>query len=658
VERDDGLGEVGIWAVRRMTIGSGKDDTVEVPEVGPGFAVIRWDNEAYVVRVTNPAGIWILDEKTGSETCKLVLATGGSFKIGGSRFRCVAAPVAVSSPGGETAGLDWSSSCPFCNQPMAREDEGPCRICNRVSRIHVSEGRWRGRIPCQLGTFGVERWIASGGMGVVLRGEGRDGNLVAIKLIRSRHPDSSAHRRFKEEMRLIDGIPPHPNLVFQKGHGVEEMLPWIAMEWVEGETLEARLGRLRGTAERLAIEEIESIMRQLVAGLRHLHAYGIVHRDLKPANIFIMPCGRVKIGDFGLSCSLDAAAQATLTGRVVEGNVLYMPPEVRNGDQTSDAGDIYALGLIWKELLTGSCSGWLSYVIMPDCPLILYFWQVLTGTCTDGQLDVKRLDCPNHWKMIIPRMLDHKACRRPILDNVEVAVSRNFHGRQERIVFHAKEFLDILPPGDGVLIGRALNVVSATVASIRHRLKNKSEPVPPPGMSVERDMAWLYVGISLALLVSYLVVFRTRFHDVLDASRLALLLGIFCPLLDKAVCWSWRRFRHAELSVWVFPTEICFPILCWFIFGIARGWGGISLPILPMGITTFLAGMSVGFLAGRAARLWLGVSAVFLVLLAIPIGGKNTIDYPPSTKNGGDGTISPVHPCQRLFPNSVKNTQP
>ena len=521
--RRDGAEDDEVYAVQRMMIGSGEGDTVEVPEVGPGFAVVRWDNSAYVVRGTNPADRRIVDENTGDNVCELVLAAGVAFRIGGSRFRCVAAPATVSSSGGEAAGLDWTASCPFCNQPMDWEEKDPCHFCNQTSRtLNDREGRWHGRVPSKLGAFVVDRWVACGGMGVVLRGKGSDGNLVALKLLRSRHPDSTALRRFEDEMRLTVGLPPHPNLVFQMGHGVEEMLPWLAMEWVEGDTL---ADRLRADKRQMAIREIESIMRQLVAGLRHLHAHGIVHRDLKPANIFIKPCKGVKIGDFGLARNLNAATQATLTltGAVV-GTALYMSPEVHNGHEATMASDIYALGLIWQEMLTCAHTG--------------------------GLLVVNRQDCPMAWKKAIHRMLSLDPHSRPSLNEIEPRLGQLFRGRSDYLMDRGKRIskwvismvkpmiwpapesdrdgADFTKDGpdkprlwDPVAAARASLILTPAYGAFFHASNWRVMGNPKRAFA---NMIWFWITIGFAILsiVSLLRFWRgMRFYPLVE-------LGLFC----------------------------------------------------------------------------------------------------------------------------------
>ena len=496
VERDDYGPENLI--VQRMTIGSGEGDTAQVPEVGPGFAVVRWDKASYIVRITNPEGIGIFDEKSGSKVVQLVLEAGTAFKIGGSRFRCVPVPAPSTSSDEETGEFNWTGSCPYCNQTMAPDDAGPCRICGRRSRIDGIEGRWRGRIPCQLGTFEVVRWIACGGMGVVLRGKDKDGdgNPVALKLIRSRHPDSTTLRRFEEEMRLTGSIPSHPNLVHQKDQGVDEALPWFAMEWVEGETLRAKLGKLRDESEKLGIDEIASVMQQLISGLRHLHSHGIIHRDLKPENIFYKPDRSAKIGDFGLARSLHEGGQLTMTmtGSVV-GTVLYMSPEQRSGGEATMVSDIYALGLIWHEMLTGFS------------PL--------------GRIDSKRTDCPSCWKKAIFQMLDSDPCSRPSLDEIERQVSRTSDGKLEELVSKFKEIPDVVSATDFAGdIKRAARLakeyiarsyawakpkVSDALTVVVRKLNGLPDPIGQNGFEADFFIGLfiIVIGLGITLLVTY-----------------------------------------------------------------------------------------------------------------------------------------------------------
>ncbi|MDK3256885.1 serine/threonine-protein kinase [Blastococcus capsensis] len=202
--------------------------------------------------------------------------------------------------------------------------------------------------------YELEDLIAVGGMGEVWRA--RDvllDRLVAVKLLRSGTAgDPVFIARFRSEARHAAALS-HPNIaaVLDYGEttaaGTGEKLAYLVMELVDGAPLSARLsaeGSL-DTATTL------SVLRQAAAGLAEAHRAGVVHRDVKPANILVRPDGTVKLTDFGISWSA-GSVPLTRTGQVI-GTAQYMSPEQAMGEQVGPASDVYALGMVGYESLTG-----------------------------------------------------------------------------------------------------------------------------------------------------------------------------------------------------------------------------------------------------------------------------------------------------------------
>ena len=170
---------------------------------------------------------------------------------------------------------------------------------------------------------------------------------VAIKVLRGDLAnDEKFVRRFQREALSASSLS-HPNIVAMYDVGEDDGLYYIVMEYVEGKTLKQLLKK-RGS---LTLSETIDIMLQLTDGMAHAHDSYIVHRDLKPQNIMIQDDGQIKITDFGIAMALNST-QLTQTNSVM-GSVHYLPPEQAAGKGTTIKSDIYSMGIIFYELLTG-----------------------------------------------------------------------------------------------------------------------------------------------------------------------------------------------------------------------------------------------------------------------------------------------------------------
>lgn len=172
---------------------------------------------------------------------------------------------------------------------------------------------------------------------------------VAIKMLRGElsNEDKFIKRFQREALALSSSSISHPNIVQMYDLGEEKNNHYIVMEYVKGNTLKHLLNK-RG---HLTLTEAVDIMLQLTEGISHAHKSYIIHRDLKPQNIMIEDNGLVKIADFGIAIALNAA-QLTQTNSVM-GSVHYLPPEQAGGHKATIKSDIYSLGIMFYELLTG-----------------------------------------------------------------------------------------------------------------------------------------------------------------------------------------------------------------------------------------------------------------------------------------------------------------
>jgi serine/threonine-protein kinase len=198
------------------------------------------------------------------------------------------------------------------------------------------------------GRFRIDGTLGRGGMAVVYLAHDTElGRPVAVKVLADHGmEDHSFRARFAREARIAAGLT-HPNVVQVFDVGEEAGRPFIVMEYVEGETLGDELRRER----RLAPARVIDVARQCCAGLACAHAAGLVHRDIKPQNLLVTADGAVKIADFGVAHALDQT-RLTLTGSIV-GTARYLAPEQTVSTRVTGAADVYALGVVMYELLTG-----------------------------------------------------------------------------------------------------------------------------------------------------------------------------------------------------------------------------------------------------------------------------------------------------------------
>lgn len=258
-----------------------------------------------------------------------------------------------------------------------------------------------------LSGSGPHRWIwpfelleqiGEGGMGVVYRARYVVNNReVAVKILPSDVTDKTALARFERETEILKDLR-HPNIVRSFGGVCEDKCRFYAMELVQGGSLEDVLQR-RG---RLPWEQVVEYGLQMCAALECSHRHGIIHRDVKPGNFLIAANGQLKLSDFGLA-SVAAQRKITQPGKTA-GTFLYMAPEQIKGAEITPRTDLYALGCVLFEMLTGKPP---FAAETPAATLDKHMRQPAP------RVSEFALDCPANLDRLVERLLEKDPALRP-----------------------------------------------------------------------------------------------------------------------------------------------------------------------------------------------------------------------------------------------------
>jgi beta-lactam-binding protein with PASTA domain/predicted Ser/Thr protein kinase len=238
------------------------------------------------------------------------------------------------------------------------------------------------------GRYKILRKLGAGGMANVYLAEDQElGRRVAIKILNERHAnDEQFVERFRREAKNAAGLS-HPNIVSIFDRGEAEGTYYIAMEYLDGRSLKELITK-RGPAP---INVAVDYARQILAALRVAHRQGLVHRDIKPHNVLVDGEGRIKVTDFGIARA--GPSQMTEEGSII-GTAQYLSPEQAQGAPVTPASDLYSVGIVLYELLTG---------------------QVPFGGETPVELAMKHLskvpEPPSHIRPEVPRDLDFVVMR-------------------------------------------------------------------------------------------------------------------------------------------------------------------------------------------------------------------------------------------------------
>ncbi len=204
-----------------------------------------------------------------------------------------------------------------------------------------------------IGNYRLLERAGRGGMAVVYKAyQPALERFVAIKIIHEQLVAESEdfQRRFQREAKLVANLR-HPNIVQVYDFGITDQIPYMVMEYLDGDTLKARLTGLAAQGHILPLAETRQIFLAVASALDYAHQQGMIHRDVKPSNVFLTTRGEVVLMDFGIARLTDGT-QYTASGAMV-GTPDYMSPEQGRGERGDERSDIYALGIMLYEMVTG-----------------------------------------------------------------------------------------------------------------------------------------------------------------------------------------------------------------------------------------------------------------------------------------------------------------
>ncbi len=316
----------------------------------------------------------------------------------------------------------------------------------------------------KLGRFEISSVLGQGAMGVVYLAHDPDiDRPVAIKTI---HPEAARgesaaeiEARFLKEAKLAGRLQ-HPNIVTVFDVGRDRDLYFIAMEYVEGRPLT----RYLGGGEDLPLSAKVAIIRQAAEALAHAHERDVIHRDVKPGNILIAKDGRVKVTDFGIGKFASAASSdMTRTGQMI-GSPAYMSPEQIRGEKIDGRSDLFSLGVVLYELLTGTRP-------FPGESITTLVYQILHTEPRDPR--EIRSDLPMATREVMARLLAKKTDGRP-------ADAREFLRELRRIEKFQRE---------SEMTRRAVAAAPVTAAAASAVADKAPPPLPPSNIGTEPALA-------------------------------------------------------------------------------------------------------------------------------------------------------------------------
>ena len=271
-----------------------------------------------------------------------------------------------------------------------------------------------------IGNYKILQEVGRGGMGVVYKAhETTLQRIVALKILPPHIANDAAFvKRFEREARFAASLS-HPNIVAIHAVGQEGPYHYIAMEYVKGKTL----AKLLREAGRLSVNRALEIALAAAEALTEAHDMGMVHRDIKPDNIMIDESGRVKVMDFGLARGVHSTTELTAKGAVI-GTPRYMSPEQCEGHKPDHRTDVYSLGVVLFEMLTGST----PYAAETPLALMRHIVETPLPSIQTISADVAPHVCSIVYKMTAKRADDRYATARDVAIDIKALIQE----REER----------------------------------------------------------------------------------------------------------------------------------------------------------------------------------------------------------------------------------
>jgi eukaryotic-like serine/threonine-protein kinase len=359
------------------------------------------------------------------------------------------------------------------------------------------------------GRYHVVRKLGTGGMANVYLAEDQElDRRVAIKMLDDRHAqDEQFVERFRREAKNAAGLT-HPNIVSIYDRGEAEGTYYIAMEYLDGRTLKELLVARGPTPVAVAID----YARQALAALGFAHRNGVVHRDIKPHNVSVASDGRLKVMDFGIARA--GTSQMTETGSII-GTAQYLSPEQAKGAPVGPASDIYSVGIVLYEMLTGSVP------FTGDTPLEIAMKHLST---TPEPPSERRPEVPHELDSIVLRALaKDPADRYPTAEAMDADLARAARG--QAVAPETEEAATQVLRG----VGAVTAVSSAPTEVVRRPIGTGSRPPaygPPTGFYEYDEPArrrsfwpWLLAVALVAAAVAGGWYVYTKIQDQLAANK-------------------------------------------------------------------------------------------------------------------------------------------
>ncbi len=319
----------------------------------------------------------------------------GHDNLQGRRF-CVecAAPLPVTCPSCGAVSESGAKFCGECGQPLS-----PPAVPAPTPISAPAPGAPAAFVG---GRYQVKKFLGEGGKKkVYLVLDGLLDREVAFALIKTEGLDETARVRVRREAQAMGRLGSHPHIVTVFDLGELDGQPYMVTEFMGGGDVEHLINKAEN--HRLPIERCLEIIRQIGMGLQFAHARGIVHRDLKPGNVWLTSDGIAKIGDFGLALSLDRS-RLTSEGMIV-GTVSYMPPEQAMGSEVTPQADLYSLGAMLYEMVTGRPP------FLGDDPVAIIGQHINTPPVAPSWHNP---GCPRDLEALILHLLAKDPAQRPV----------------------------------------------------------------------------------------------------------------------------------------------------------------------------------------------------------------------------------------------------
>ena len=391
------------------------------------------------------------------------------------------------------------------------------------------------------GRYSIEGLVGVGGMANVYRGTDlKTGNPIAVKVLKEEFLDNEELvRRFKNESKAIS-ILDHPNIVKVYDVSVTDKLQYIVMEYVDGITLKEYL-RQRGGA--LTWKEAVYFASQVLSALQHAHAKGIIHRDVKPQNIMLLANGSIKMMDFGIARFSRAQSQ-TVSDKAI-GSVHYISPEQAKGERTDARTDIYSVGVMLYEMLSGKLpfdgDGAVSIAIMQISDKARPLAEVAP-------------DVPEGIRQITEKAMEKDPAKRfqsaaEMLDAIEtfkknpsIHFEYEYRNMQDNPEKQISRVVNSAKPGSNLRTGSARR---AGASANGNKKKNRKEPKPFAMFPIFAGMAVAFV-IGAAILI-YLIF--TNSNNLLFSNREDVTLINFVGMTkDEYLASDYNKLLKAEFD--------------------------------------------------------------------------------------------------------------